>query len=244
VKNHLELKHARRVLIEGNDYVRHWAAGQQHYIVFTVRNQGGGNPWATVEDVTFRNNRASDPVQVNGAWPRGINFLGSDNDYPSQREKRFLIENNLFANRGDFIQIVGGVIDLVVRHNTVDGAQAILFTGQPPNQRLVFTDNIVGAGRYGVVYGDAIGSNCTSAFATYAPDIRFESNEFFGPYPTSGGFTPSMCAVPGATNYWPADRATVLGPDYRQTSAVHTGTDGRKIGADMDALEAALGGGP
>lgn len=47
VKNLFELKHAKRVLVEGNVFENNWADGQTGMaIVLKSTNQGGGNPWA------------------------------------------------------------------------------------------------------------------------------------------------------------------------------------------------------
>ena len=91
-----ELKNARRVLIDGNDFEYQWwstcdtvLSGQA--ITFTVRNQDGGDPAATVQDVTFTNNYVRHVVG-------GISILGRDNNHPSQGEVRILIQNNLFED--------------------------------------------------------------------------------------------------------------------------------------------------
>jgi hypothetical protein len=57
VKNLLELKNARRVLIEGNLLEHSWGMGQVGFaVLFTVRNDGSQAPWEVVEDVLFANN--------------------------------------------------------------------------------------------------------------------------------------------------------------------------------------------
>ncbi|MGH8312969.1 MAG: hypothetical protein ACRER9_06760, partial [Gammaproteobacteria bacterium] len=94
VKNLLELKNARRVLIDGNVLEYNWAQSQDGYgVLFTVRNQNGGAPWSDVEDVTFTDN-----VLRHSA--NGINLLGYDDDHPSQQTRRILIKNNLFNDIG------------------------------------------------------------------------------------------------------------------------------------------------
>jgi hypothetical protein len=88
VKNLLELKNARRVLIDGNLFEHNWAHAQAGTaIVFTVRNQDGTAPWSAVEDVTFTNN----VVRHTGA---GVGMHGIDGK-PSRPTKRLLIKNNL-----------------------------------------------------------------------------------------------------------------------------------------------------
>ena len=121
VKNLLELKNARRVRIEGNQLENNWSAAQPGYaVLFTVRNSGGRAPWATIEDVTFRNN-----VVRHSAG--GINILGYDSDEPSQTATGIAIENNLFEDinhrqwggNGLFLQIGNGATNVTVDHNTV-----------------------------------------------------------------------------------------------------------------------------
>jgi hypothetical protein len=83
VKNLLELKNARRVLVEGNVFDQNWGHGQTGFaILFTVRNQHGTAPWSAAEDVTFRRNI----VRHTGS---GVNILGRDQK-PRQQTKRIL----------------------------------------------------------------------------------------------------------------------------------------------------------
>ncbi|HYE15081.1 MAG TPA: hypothetical protein VD968_11615, partial [Pyrinomonadaceae bacterium] len=69
VKNLLELKHARRVRIEGNLLEHCWLDAQQGYaVLFTPRPSDSGD-WAAVEDVEFVNNvvrRVAAGVHVSG----------------------------------------------------------------------------------------------------------------------------------------------------------------------------------
>src|SRR5262249_39206743 len=78
VKNLLELKNARRVLIEGNLLENNWQESQNGFaILFTVRNQDGRATWSVVEDVTFAGNVVRHAAN-------GINMHGRDDNYPSQ----------------------------------------------------------------------------------------------------------------------------------------------------------------
>ena len=82
VKNLLELKNARRVIIDGNLFEHNWPDSQNGFaILFTVRNQDGGAPWSVVEDVVFANN----VVRRVGS---GINILGHDDNHTSQQTSR------------------------------------------------------------------------------------------------------------------------------------------------------------
>lgn len=92
VKNLLELKNARRVLISGNILENNWVHGQNGFaVLFTVRNQDGGAPWSVVEDVSFVRNIVRHSTS-------GFNLLGSDDVFPSQPTRRILIRDNLLLD--------------------------------------------------------------------------------------------------------------------------------------------------
>jgi hypothetical protein len=94
VKNLLELKCARRVRIEGNMLENNWVDAQNGAaILFTVRNQDGGAPWATVSDVRVTGNL----VRRVG---RGINLLGQDDNHPSGPTRDVLIKGDVFREVG------------------------------------------------------------------------------------------------------------------------------------------------
>lgn len=147
VKTLFELKNARRVAFTGN-YLEHNWEGSAFRI--TVRNQDGGAPFSTIEDVIIRDNI------IDGAG-EGINVLGRDDTQPSQMAKRISILNNLFLNIGGpsyagsgyFLQMSGGD-DVTVANNTVlNEGNTVTFYGDQP-QNLVIRDNIICHGNYGV----------------------------------------------------------------------------------------------
>jgi hypothetical protein len=170
IKNSLELKTGRRVLIAGNTFQNNWAQAQTGFaIVFTPRNQDGRAPWTQITDVTFVRNRI-----LNSA--RGVNILGTDDIHPSRRTERLLIQDNvlhLTALAADgtaqgttnhavrVFQILDGPTDLSIDHNTalVDAGVSRVFvaaSGRTRAVRFVFTNNIVERGDYGF-FGDAVG---------------------------------------------------------------------------------------
>lgn len=147
VKTLFELKNARRVAFTGN-YLEHNWEGSAFRI--TVRNQDGGAPFSTIEDVVIRDNI------IDGAG-EGINVLGRDDTQPSQMAKRISILNNLFlsiggpsyAGSGYFLQMSGGE-DVTVANNTVlNEGNTVTFYGDQL-QNLVIRDNIICHGNYGV----------------------------------------------------------------------------------------------
>jgi hypothetical protein len=56
VKNHLELKNAQRVTVDGNLLENNWAAGQSGYSIMLTPRNSGSAPWTRVQNVTFTNN--------------------------------------------------------------------------------------------------------------------------------------------------------------------------------------------
>ena len=156
MKNLFEIKNAQRLLVEGNLFENNWQDGQGgSAIVMKSVNQGGGCPWCVAKDITFRYNM----VRNTGA---GFALTGHDVGAQSIMTRVTITDNVVSGidvspnNNGDgrgFL-INNDPIDLVIAHNTVFDAtnSAITFGGpttEPPT-RLVFRDNIVGGGQYGV----------------------------------------------------------------------------------------------
>ena len=238
VKNLFELKNARRVRVEGNLFENNWTDGQSGVaVLFTVRNQEGGNPWAVVEDVEFVNN----VVRRAGG---GVSILGTDDLRPSQTTRRVRIANNLFdeldgrrfGGHGLFILLLGG--DRVeVAHNTVFQSQHVLLASGRATTNFVFRDNLVMHNDYGV-FGDEVGVGAP-AFARYMPGAVFKGNLLVG--------APNPSAYPPG-NYFPAAASAVgfaapAAGDYRLAPSSpfrRRASDGADPGCDFDALEAAM----
>jgi hypothetical protein len=159
VKNVLELKNCRRVVIEDNDCSYSWASGQTAYVLMlTCRNQNGTAPYSTIEDVLIQHNRFAH----GGA---AINILASDDNHPSQRLSRVQIRYNDFSDldpvqyagsaaaSDKMIQIGVGPVDLTIDSNTFAGVNlksAVYFYGAPKAERLTYTNNQVPHTKYGV----------------------------------------------------------------------------------------------
>lgn len=173
VKNLLELKNARRVLIEGNLFEHNWVAAQTGYaILFKSVNQDGGAPWSQVSDVTFQFNTVR---HVSSA----INILGADREHPARELRGLQIRHNLFydvdASRwggdGRFLQVGGGPIDVVVDHNTAIQSGSVLQLYGTRNGRpwvienFHLTNNLTLHNQYGII-GDSAGFG-KSAIAAY-----------------------------------------------------------------------------
>lgn len=197
IKNILELKNARRILITGNVFEYNWPNAQNGFaILFTVRNQEGTAPWSVVEDVTFSNNI----VRHVGS---GINILGYDDHHPSQQTSRILIRNNLFIDiggkwgEGNLLQLLDGTSDVTFELNTVFNTGNILIAEGRPQRRFTFRRNIVQHGGYGIVgRGKAPGN---SALAFYLPGYDMSDNMIVGGsrrlYPSGNAFPSALSDV-------------------------------------------------
>jgi hypothetical protein len=244
VKNLLELKNARRVLIEGNVFQRCWADAQTGFaILFTPRNQNGTAPWSAVQDVTFRHNTVRDVGS-------GINILGTDDEHPSQRTARIAFANNLlyrvdgslWGGDGKLIQILAGAHDLSFRHNTSDQTGWLLtFDGEPPNAAAEFVDNIFALG--GGVFGNEVG-RAGVAIGHFLPDVVWHHNAI------PGGFR--LDYLPWYTKdcWFPWSMRSVgfidlEKHDYQLTSESklhNAASDGTDVGVNYGTLKAAQAG--
>jgi hypothetical protein len=233
VKNLFELKNARRVLVDGNVFEYNWPHAQNGFaILFTVRNQDGGSPWSTVEDVIFQNNLVQHVAS-------GINILGTDDVHPSQPARRIAILNNLFVDigghwgAGRLLQLLEGVSDVRIVHNTALQTDTVMFGGErTPNEPFVFENNLVLHNRYGV-----IGSGTAAGRATldrYFPHAVMRRNVFIGgpaaSYPTDNFFPSSIDSV-GFVDRQRGNYRLAESSPYKRAAS-----DGRDPGADITAV--------
>jgi hypothetical protein len=238
VKNLLELKNARRVLIDGNLFEHNWKAAQTGYsILFKSANSTGRATWSVTEDVTFTNN-------ILRHVAAGINILGRDYQDPSEQVKRIVIRNNLFygidrgkwGGDGAFLKITD-TAHVTADHNTVLQTGNILNPYGQPSTDFTFTNNLVVHNKYGVKgSGTRIGKESLEKYFT---DPVFKKNAIIG----------GRSASYPADNFFPATLEDVRFTDptngeYRllASSPYKTaGTDGRALGCDMGALKTAIG---
>ena len=252
VKNIFELKNARRVLVEGNIMENNWVDGQAGMaVLFTVRNQDGNCSWCVVEDVTFQKNILRNTVG-------GFNISGTDDNYVSQQTARILIRDNVvYGVSGRTFQLLnvgstgrpGGILDVVLDHNTTRAGSAVVIFGDSSvtddkHQNPILRNNLFERGTYGI-FGGNVGEG-TNAFNTYTTNYTFAKNVIVG---APSSIYPSQSCAPAATCY-PATLDDVgfvdwRNDDYRLASTSpynNAGTDGKDIGADVDAVNTATAG--
>jgi hypothetical protein len=242
IKNLLELKNARKVVIEGNLLERSWQQAQTGYaVLFTVRNQDGGCPWCQVEDIVFRDNLVRD---MGG----GVQILGVDTNYPSRQTNHVTITNNIFdgidreawGGDGFFLLLSGAPSDITIDHNTVIQGKSggIVKIANGVTQNVVITNNLASHGDYGIIgTNHGVGNDSISA---YLPGANITRNVIAGGRSTvypPGNLFPSVDEFrrqfvdPGARDY-----RLVPGSGW-----LKAGTDRRDLGADVVFVALSLG---
>jgi len=247
VKNSFELKNAARVLVDGNVFENAWndyfQTNSGAGITLTPRAGNCGCSWHLVQDVTITHNIITNTTM-------GTSNLGTDNNGTTLPLQRALLRDNLFLNIGAFPDVAWGnqgrflysstpsgtgFIDVTFDHNTVVNSSfynMYIFGGGSANfQGLVFTNNITTSG------GGLNGNTLNTLNASY-PGYLFTKNAMVGgtdnPYPTGNFFPSSYNPGVGFANYAGADYHLTASSPYK-----NAGTDGRDLGADIDAVLAA-----
>jgi hypothetical protein len=244
VKNLYESKASKRSLIEGNVFENNWQDGQNgSAIALKSTNQSGGCPQCGTTDLTFRYNL----IRNTGA---GFNLSASPDPNPAVPMQRVTIYDNVMANID--VSVFNGVgigfminqnpADLTLSHNTIitPTNNAIAFGGpnQTPPIRLAFRDNIIGGGLYGVKGPGITAGNPT--LGIFMPEGYFFSNALptvpATNYPTTSFYPSSVTAV-GFVNPTSFDFHLASSSTLRSK-----GSDGRDVGADVDAVNTAIAG--
>ena len=241
-KNLIESKHARRMLIEGNVIENTWADAQAGFaFVMKSENQDWNTPWTQTTDITIRNNRIRNVGSV-------FNLAANPSGAPAVPAARFVITDNIvenvgtgqFGGDGRTFQLLPGLSDIVLMHNTVVSASgqnpAAIYLAGGGISRLVVHSNVLHHG-YAGVKGDAVGEG-TASLNTFASGALYTNNAMvYGGsasiYPTNNWF-PSTLADVGFLN--------AGGGDYQLGSSspfAGKGYDGRNIGADVSQVDAA-----
>lgn len=224
VKNLLESKHVKRMLIEGNVFENNWRDAQEGFaILLKAEDQYGDNAWTTTQDVTIRYNRIRNVGSV-------FNFAGkySDSDTrPSVYSARITAHDNVidgvaispYSADGIQLQALNGLQDGAIFHNTVlttGLVQKFLSMDGSQKQRLVVHSNVFINGQYGI--STNVGSGATGWAAS-----------------VSGGLWAKNVVIGGDCSALPA--GTICSPALPATLPL--GYDGRAIGADLARVTAA-----
>jgi Big-like domain-containing protein len=251
VKNLLELKAGRRVLIDGNIFENSWPAAQAGFafVLWSV-NQGGTCTWCVTEHVTVQNNiirNVASGFQLTARWT----------GQPALAMNHIAIRNNVImglnnasvsAGASRLYQIGDAIPQLVIEHNTGFAPDAgFLWGGDAPLPSHIVRNNLTGGGWYPIYTAYGQGALAWSREAGAGSDF---SGNVVALASTNG-------AIPN--NYYPAsmDAVGLIGgaaSAYNPGASLQDltlsanspykarGTDGADPGADIAAVAKATAG--
>ena len=248
VKNLFELKHAKRVLIEGNVFENNWADAQAGMaILLKSTNQGGTNPWAQTADVTFRYNIVRNSPQALGISAAPDQYTAAMVAVPAAR---FRFEHNLFENIGTYngttngnaMTLTNDLSDVTFSHNTVtfnyDEGLFVMLEAWGAARNIVFNNNLVGKARYYTIMhtGIKVGTESMNSFAgsqwSFARNVVVGVGADYVSWHPQSSFYPSAMSEVGFSYG--------SNGDYRLSSASPykgKGTDGTDPGVNFDELD-------
>ena len=272
VKNHLELKNAERVLIEGNIFENSWGGFSQvgYSILLTPKNQASATsqplcPSCAVKDITIRYNTISHV----GAGISIANVTSAAG--PALYGERYSIHDVTiddisvakYKGSGTLLMVLSGwslnsLNNVTVNHITgfPDPGGRVIDLGNniadPPMYAFTFTNNIVGQVKYPIWSTGGSTSNCayydvplpslTSCFTTYkfmdnaiVAVVNFPASK----WPLSNYFPTTVGAIQFA-NFNGGN-----GGDYHLLSGSpykNAASDGKDIGADINAIQSLIAG--
>jgi len=271
VKNHFELKNAQRVLFEGNVLENTWGGFTQSgfSILLTPGNQGGHCPSCRVTDITIRYNKVSHvagAILMATALPKQIKVPSSGGERFSVHDLLVDdIDSQAYKGFGNFLGIVSNAPPLKsvhIDHVTAFPQKALISvvnaSDKPKLQDFSITNSVFSAGERQMLGGGGGQTNCAlgrddvnAVIKNCFADMVFTHNLIIG---GSGGWPAGNIVVKDASAAGIRDFREGHGGDYRlcrqkgetpackQASPGLTGTDGKPLGADVDAIEKATAG--
>ncbi len=244
IKNLVEIKAARRVLIEGNVMENSWPQGQAGF-AFVLWAANSGCSWCATEDITVRGNVIRN---VSGAFNLAARYDGS-----TPPMQRVTISNNAVLGiddasvrgNGRVFQLSDVIADLTIEHNTAfsPSNSSFIWGGVMPNPNHIVRNNLVGGGQYQVF--STYGQGQTAWDHVAGSGSQFAGNVvamFSGPTIANNYFPETLDAVGlvgGANAAYGAavmlDQLSLSGLSPYRGKA----TDGTDPGADISALSVA-----
>jgi hypothetical protein len=179
VKNLLELKAAKRVVIRNNTFERSWTDAQTGYgISFKSVNQNGTAPWSATEDVLFEGNTIRDVE--NGFNIQGETFEPNSNGTTQHGGKTtgIVIRGNDVQTTGTAVQITGGPGAITLDRTTFVNGYTFLQLAGNPIASLTVTNVLANHNAYGVK-GDGTGIGLPS-LTKFATALTWANNVLLG----------------------------------------------------------------
>jgi Putative Ig domain len=264
VKNHFELKNGIRVLFEGNVLENTWGGFTQagFGVLLTPKNQNGLCPLCVVHDVTIRYTTISHVAsgfQIgNGASDSGALSLGMWN--VSIHDVVVTdINGSVYNGAGLLLQESNGnhisvLHDVVINHVTAlnNGPKSVMMVvgnkkSDPEMYGFVWSNNIFSGG-FGINTTGGGAANCAfhqksaGVLANCFKQSQFSHNALIGTAETwpPENFAPaSIAEVKFATS---GNEALARYQLQSSSPYAHAATDGKSLGADVEALSAAVAG--
>jgi hypothetical protein len=234
-KGYFEFKNGNNITLDGNVF-----QGYPTVMGITSRNDGGSNPWSTINNLVITNNKII-------GYREGVIFLGKDSYSLSQQSVGLVIANNLFIpstiqtsseHHSKLLQL-DSAKDVKVYNNTVIGNRTHILSGQSPTTGLVLRDNIIFNGEYGFSCFTAPNTVATcwpGLVMTGNVIVDNRSNNQGDPagYP-SGNFYPDSLADVGFVDYRNGNYELAKTSRYKGR-----GSNRKDPGVDLNALLQAL----
>lgn len=247
--NTIQIRKARRVLIYGNIVENTWVQLNNLWtdvwsglaVVISPESLNSATPFDAVQDVAFVNNIVTHS-------PGGVGVTGWNLLAQSEQTQRIQISNNLMTDiylppaslpSQSVFQVRNGVEDIQIDHNTILASSNVITFDGVPSAGLVMTNTIVPHSANGIV-GNNGGGIGTAALNAYLPaGYTFLKNVVPGTpaneLPVNNFYPASLSGV-GFVNY-PTDLHLSASSLYKSQA-----TDGKDVGADVDAVLAATQG--
>jgi len=249
IKCLFELKNVQRCWIEGNVFDGCWSSAKPggswgSGVAIAIKVSPNGSQFTKNEDTTFVRNVLRNVGSV-------FSIIGEhDGGEPSDVMKNLVIEGNLaylvnvpgspYPGDGKCVANGRPPFGMKVNHNTVLNPGTLLDWWEPGTGEtgtdLVFTNNVVEHGQYGV--------RCSGGSGTKALDLgwpqeyQFTSNAIKKHPERTVPLPPGNVVIEGAAfdASLDSDHRVIPGSAVAQVAT----TDGQMVGADIDAIAAAL----
>jgi hypothetical protein len=270
VKNHIEFKNAQRVLVEGNVFDNCWGGFSQSgfSILLNPGNQNGKCAACRVTDITIRYNKVShvaSAIQMATALPKQLTPSSGGERFSIHDLIFDDIDGVVYKGFGLFtlaVSVDPPLNNVKIDHVTAFPTGPILsLLNQQDKEKLknfTITNNLLTAGKRQIVGAGGGPTNCihriedpVAALADCLANPVFTHNLIVGgagSWP-SGNIVVGDMGAAGIENFHDG-----RGGDYRlcrqqtkdgckkRSPGVKAGTDGKDIGADVDAVDAATAG--
>lgn len=251
IKNLVEFKIGRRILVEGNVIENVWPSGQNGFafVLWSV-NQQTTCTWCVTEHLTIQNNLIRN---VTGGWSMVATGANGMAQYLAQPMNHVLIRNNIVIGLnnptvsgssayGRIFEMSDTIRTLTIEHNTAFSptSSSFLWGGALPLVGHTVRNNLVGGGQYQVF--SVYGQGQTAWDKAGGPGSVFDRNavaEFTGGSMVAGNWADSFAAF-GIAN--PYGVTATLDSFILPATSILKGraTDGTDVGADIAKIKAAI----